>query len=159
MRDKLSLNFKEIIRRELHPYRTILKEGVPIEKLISSISVGTVSGLFPLIGLTSVVCFFLTIARKQNAVIAQTINWLLTPVQLLLIIPFMRLGATLLMREPIKITLKEIINAFSEGVLHGFATVGILHVYAILSWAIIAIPLLIIVQLALPAGIRLLQKF
>lgn len=66
--------------------------GLQPTQLAVSISLGALMGTFPLIGVTSVLCFGLAWVFRLNVVIIQAANWLMSPFQILLIIPFYQLG-------------------------------------------------------------------
>ena len=124
----------------LIPFKIIPRQGISSKKLALSFTIGIVAGSFPVIGLTSVVSLLFLVVLKQNFTIVQAMNWIVAPIQLLLIIPFMRLGAIVLFKDNLSITLGNIIKAFEPGLWEGLKTVGLLHIYAVLGWTIIAIP-------------------
>lgn len=69
--------------------------GLQPAQLAISISLGAFMGTFPLIGVTSVLCFILAWIFRLNIVIIQAANWLMSPLQILLIIPFYQLGKSI----------------------------------------------------------------
>lgn len=129
-----------IKNRVLIPFRIIPREGFTAEKLALSVTIGIVSGLFPVIGFTTLLSLALTAAFRQNLVLVQSINWTLSLFQVLLIIPLMRMGAMLWDRHEIHITLRQIEMAFQPGMLEGLETIGIFHLYGILAWCVLVIP-------------------
>ena len=126
--------------RILIPFRLLPKEGLTPEKIAFSLTIGILSGLFPVIGLTTVISIVLTLLFRQNLLIVQSVQWLLALVQVLLIIPFMRFGAFLLKHDVVHITMKQINDAFQPGVVSGLKTVGLFHLYGIFTWILLAIP-------------------
>lgn len=123
----------------LIPFRLVPKDGLTAEKLALSITIGIISGVFPVLGMTTVLSLILTMVFRQNILVVQSVQWILALFQVLLIIPFMQFGAYLLSQDA-QINLVQINNAFHNGVISGFRTVGIFHLYAILTWIILAIP-------------------
>jgi len=124
----------------LIPFRLVPNEGLTAEKLAFSITIGIVAGLFPVIGTTTVVSVLLTLLFRQNLMIVQAVQWLLGLAQVFLIIPFMQLGAFILNQRGLHITMHQMSIAFAPGFLSGIKTVGVLHLYAIMTWLILAIP-------------------
>jgi uncharacterized protein (DUF2062 family) len=124
----------------LIPFRLVPKEGLTAETLAFSITIGIVAGLFPVIGATTLVSVLLTLLFRQNIMIVQAVQWILGLVQVFLVIPFMQLGAFILNQHSLHITMHQISNAFAPGFLSGIKTVGVLHLYAIMTWSILAIP-------------------
>ncbi len=132
--------FESIRHKILIPFRLVPKEGLSPEKLAFSVTLGIVSGIFPVIGLTTVLSIFLTMLFRQNLLVVQSVQWILALAQVLLIIPFMQFGAYILNVQAFHINLAQINHAFQPGVLSGIKTVGIFHLYGILTWLILVIP-------------------
>jgi uncharacterized protein (DUF2062 family) len=124
----------------LIPFQLIPKEGLSPEKLAFSLTIGIISGVFPVLGATTILSLLLTLLFRQNLLVVQSVQWILALVQILLIIPFIQFGAFLLHQPAIHISIQQISIAFKPGWFSGFRTIGILHLYGILTWAILAIP-------------------
>jgi len=129
-----------IKKRILIPFKIIPREGLTPEKVALSVTIGIVSGLFPVIGFTTLLSLTLTAAFRQNFALVQSVNWLLSLVQVLLIIPLMRMGASLLNQQNVRITLGQMKQAFQSGILDGLQTIGIFHLYGIMAWCITVLP-------------------
>lgn len=129
------------------PLALIRKEGIPSEKLALSVSIGIIGGTFPIIGLASVVCLILTLLFKQNIVIVQVTNYLVYPLQIILLLPLLRIGNSVLASNHIELTLNQIVSAFQIGVLHGINELGIILLYGALAWVVVAGPALLILYL------------
>ncbi len=123
----------------LIPFRLVPKDGLTAEKLALSITIGIISGIFPVIGMTTLLSLLLTMLLRQNLLVVQSVQWILALFQVLLVIPFMQFGAYLLSQDA-HITIAQINHAFQNGVISGIKTVGIFHLYAILTWLILALP-------------------
>ena len=59
------------------------------------ISVGVTGGLFPIPGLTIVVCIILIWLFRLNPVVTQIFNLLVTPLELVMVVPFVKAGEKL----------------------------------------------------------------
>lgn len=129
-----------IVEKFLKPFKLVPKAGLSPKKLALSVTIGIVSGLFPVFGATTLVSLLLTAIFRQNLLIVQSVQWLLAIFQVVLIIPFMRAGAYLLNQPDFLIGIAQIKQAFEPGLLTGIKTLGVYHTYAILSWTIISIP-------------------
>jgi uncharacterized protein (DUF2062 family) len=137
----MSLKIIDSIRNKfLIPFRLLPEEGLTPEKLAFSVTLGIISGIFPVIGMTTLLSVILTMVFRQNLLVVQSVQWILALVQVLLIIPFMQFGAYLLNQNVLLISIGQISHAFQPGMLSGIRTVGILHLYGILTWFILAIP-------------------
>jgi uncharacterized protein (DUF2062 family) len=124
----------------LIPFRLLPAQGLTPHKIAFSVTIGIISGLFPVIGATTLISLLLTALFRQNLLIVQSVQWLLGLFQVLLVIPFMQFGAFLLNQHNIHLSLHQLKLAFQPGFFEGIKTVGIFHLYGILSWTLLAIP-------------------
>jgi uncharacterized protein (DUF2062 family) len=142
----------------LIPFKIIPRHGLSSEKLALSFTIGIIGGVFPVIGLTSIVSLLILMVLKQNFTIVQAMSWLVAPIQLVMILPFMRLGALVLFQDNMSITLGLIIKAFKPGVWEGIKTIGLLHLYGVLGWVIIALPVGVVLYFIFFVLFRFLKK-
>jgi len=136
--------FETFKNKFLVPFRLLPKEGLSAEKLAFSVTLGIVTGIFPVLGTTTTLSILLTLLFRQNILVVQSVQWALAPVQLLLIIPFMKLGAYILQHLVVQVNLAHIKLAFQPGMLAGIKTIGVFHLYGIFTWALLAIPISIL---------------
>ena len=73
----------------------ILRQGVTPTRLAITLAVGLCIGCFPVLGVTTVLCIVVALAFRLNQAAIQVGNYLAFPLQLLLTIPFLRLGERL----------------------------------------------------------------
>jgi uncharacterized protein (DUF2062 family) len=133
--------FRYIKNKILVPFRLVPADGLTAGKLAFSVTIGIVSGLFPVIGTTTLISLLLTMIFRQNLLVVQSVQWMVGIIQVFLIIPFMRFGAYLLSQNKVHISIEQVKLAFQPGILSGLKTIGIFHLYAILTWLIVVIPL------------------
>jgi uncharacterized protein (DUF2062 family) len=74
-------------RRVFAPLIALLAEGVTPRKLAMSLALGIVIGLVPILGVSTALCALAAVALRLTMPAIQLVNYLLTPLQLLLIIP------------------------------------------------------------------------
>lgn len=135
------MNIADSVKHKiLIPFRLVPKDGLSPENLAFSITLGIISGIFPVVGMTTLLSIALTMLFRQNLLIVQSVQWILALVQIMLIIPFMQFGAYILNIHALHISMAQINHAFQPGFLSGIKTVGIFHLYAILTWLILVIP-------------------
>jgi len=130
-----------IKNKVLVPFRLVPANGLSPEKIAFSITIGVLSGIFPVIGLTTILSLILTFLFRQNLFVVQSVQWIMALFQVLLIIPFIQFGAFLLNRQIININIEQIKAAFELGMVEGLKTIGVLHLYGIFAWSIIAVPM------------------
>ena len=82
-------------RRLIAPLLALMRQGVTPRTLALSLALGIMLGLIPVLGVSSALCALAALTWQLNMPAIQLVNYLLTPLQLLLIIPFLRFGPRL----------------------------------------------------------------
>lgn len=120
-----------------------LTQGVAPDKIASTLAIGTACSLFPFLGFTTLLNLGVGIWLRLNQPILQTLNQLLGPVQLLIIVPCIRLGEWIWRAQDSRITLTELLRVFRDAnlgeFLHQFGWAGI---HAFTAW-LLSTPLLV----------------
>lgn len=93
--------FRKHVEKLRHLLVGLLRQGTTPRKLAITCALGVVIGIFPLYGSTTLLCFALAVPLRLNVLLIQAVNYLLTPVQLLLILPFMQSGTWLFGLPPL----------------------------------------------------------
>ncbi len=79
--------------KRINEFRKLLNAGWGSPKSMAlSLTVGVCLALFPVIGMTFLLGLMVTVIFRLNHLIVQSLNFLLAPVQLLLIYPFIKAG-------------------------------------------------------------------
>jgi uncharacterized protein (DUF2062 family) len=145
------------LRRKVRdPLVAELRQGVTPEALATAVATGAALGLLPFLGTTTAACALAGRLARLNHLALQLTNYLLAPVQLLLIIPFVRLGEWLTGAEPVAIDLATVARVFTETPGLFFERFGLAGLHAALAWAVV-VPALawVLRRLLLPAFRRL----
>jgi uncharacterized protein (DUF2062 family) len=82
-----------IYRRCVLPILALLKMGATPRTLAWSIALGMMIGLNPVIGTTTVMCLAAAGCFRLNVVASQIANHAMFPLEVLLVLPFIRLGS------------------------------------------------------------------
>ena len=82
-------------RRLIDPIAALLRQGVTPEKIALSVALGTVLGVFPVLGSTTALCALAALFLQLNLPAIQIVNYFVYPLQIALLIPFFRLGERL----------------------------------------------------------------
>jgi uncharacterized protein (DUF2062 family) len=132
-------------RRLLQPLQRQLVQGVTPRKLAATLAVGTVCSLFPFLGFTSLLNLGVGVALRLNQPLLQGWNQLLGPLQLLLILPYVRAGERLWGAPAGAFSVDAMLESFA-GASWGefFARFGWAGVHAFTAWLVTA-PLLMAV--------------
>lgn len=117
-----------------------LRQGVSPGKLALSVALGVVCGVMPVLGVSTALCAVLAVTLGLNLPAIQLANYLVTPLQLLLIIPQLRFGEWLTRAPRFPITLESGLTLVSQGALDAVKVLGTAIGHASLAWAVLAPP-------------------
>jgi uncharacterized protein (DUF2062 family) len=129
-----------IRRRAIDPLVAILKFGVTPEKIAISLALGIVLGVFPVLGSTTILCAGAAVALGLNLPAIQLINYVMYPVQLMLLIPFMRLGEKLFRMAPLPLSLVEITAMIHADRWQALRALWTTTVHAMAAWLLVSAP-------------------
>ena len=82
-----------------------LAQGISPRRLALTLALGFAIGCIPVIGVPTVLCASIALALRLNQPAIQAANYAAMPLQLALIVPFMRLGSWLIPSRPSAFTL------------------------------------------------------
>jgi uncharacterized protein (DUF2062 family) len=125
-------------RRLVAPLLALLRQGVTPEKLALSVALGTIIAVIPVLGVSTLLCAALALALRLNMPAIQVVNYLLTPVQLVLIIPLLRLGEWLAGAARYPVTLESGLALLSQGVVNAVHVLWVAILHATLGWLVLA---------------------
>lgn len=142
-------------RRVLGPIRAQLTQGVAPDAIARALAVGTVCSIFPFLGFTTLLNLGVGFALRMNQPILQTLNQLLGPVQLVLILVYVRLGEVLWRATDDRFTITELMQAFRDKSLADFVErFGWAGVHAFTAWLLTAPLVLAAVYFAARPALR-----
>jgi len=131
-----------IRRRVIDPILELLRQGVTPEKLALSLAFGLGIGIFPVLGVSTILCTIVALGLRLNLPAIQLVNYLASPLQLALIIPFVRVGEHLLGVSPQPLSISEGFKLMAQGVWHSVIVLWDAIVHAALGWIVLG-PLII----------------
>jgi uncharacterized protein (DUF2062 family) len=124
-----------------------LRQGISPRRLALTLALGFAIGCFPVVGIPTALCALLALALRLNLPAIQAANYLVMPLQLVLIVPFVRLGGWLLASGPNQVTKAGgLLHASPMNLLLGF---GGLAGHAMLAWLVLAVPAVVLMTLTL----------
>ena len=146
-------------RRIINPVSNLLKQGMTPHKLAVTVALGTVVGVVPAIGVTTVMGTALAARFRLNIAATVLISYLMQPLQLLLIIPFARLGIFMFGLQELRFSLDEITGMFKADWLDALSLLWKANLAAVAAWALLAVPIgFFLYLLFLPVLVRVLPK-
>lgn len=131
----------------VEPILVQLKRGITPEKISLSIALGITLGIFPIMGSTSLVCFFFGWLLKLNQGILHLFKTIVYPLQLCLILIFIRLGQQLNGVPLIRFSIPELLTQFKESPAQFASDFGMAALHGIEAWAIAAIILIPLIRM------------
>jgi hypothetical protein len=108
------------------------------QRLALCVAIGVVVGNIPILGVSSILCAAVALAFRLNLPAIQIVQAVMAPTQLLLIIPFVRLGEWLLRAPHQALSIKEGLALISHGVRHAVTVLWDAILHAGFAWILIA---------------------
>jgi uncharacterized protein (DUF2062 family) len=139
-----------IRRRVKHRVAQWLRQGISPRRLALTLALGFAIGCIPVVGLPTLVCAAVALALRLNVPAIQAANYVAMPLQLALIVPFVRLGGrmTAAAPHPNAIALLRLTPLHMAAQLSGLAG------QAMLAWLLVAIPAVLLLTVALTPMLR-----
>lgn len=128
-----------------------LRQGVSPGRLALTLSLGFAIGCIPVVGVPTVVCAALALMLRLNQPAIQAANYAAMPLQVALIVPFVRLGERLFPFTPHRAIATEMLLRSPFGLL---VQMGSFAGQAMLAWLLIAGPAIAVMTLALTVIFR-----
>jgi len=124
-----------------------LRQGISPRRLALTLALGFAIGCIPVVGIPTLVCAALALTLRLNLPAIQAANYAVMPLQLLLIVPFVRLGGWLIAsnrNQPLQA------GTLLHASPHAIATqMGWLAGQALLAWVLIAMPAVLLLTFML----------
>ena len=121
-------------RRMVRPVVDLLRQGITPEKIALSIAMGIALGVTPVLGSTVLLCTLAAIVFRLNLPAIQLVNWLVYPLQLALLVPFLRIGAWMSGGKASEISVEGILELIRTDVFHAVATLWTATMHALVAW-------------------------
>jgi hypothetical protein len=136
-----------------------LLEGISPQRLALTLALGFVLGCIPVVGVPTGLCAMVAIAFRLNLPAIQAANYAAMPFQLALIVPLVRLGAKLTpaVAHPaldLAVLVHSPLHLIEHSSTQILSQIGVLAGQALLAWLLLAIPVVILLTLALTGVLR-----
>ena len=130
------------LRRKVRdPLVAELRQGATPEAVSAAVVVSFAIAINPIIGTTTLGCLVAGRLFRLNHVVMQVVNHSCYPLQILLIVPFVRLGETVTGARHIALTPSAIIEEFNRSFPDFVQKFWMAYVHGLIGW-IITVPLL-----------------
>ncbi len=122
-----------------------LKSGITPQKLALTCALGVIIGILPIWGITTLLCFLVAAIFRVNVVVLQLVHYFVYPIQLLMIIPFIKLGTYLFGINPMPYAIAELQQRFAADFWGELKQVGLALGLGVGVWAVASVPIFIVI--------------
>lgn len=145
-------------RRFVQPLLALLNPETSPERLAWSIAAGLLIGINPLLGTATTLCFAVALALRLNLAASQLANYAVYPLQILLLVPFLRIGSIVFRTAPIPLSRSGLLAAARSHPLELMRGIWQWEWHALVIWAAFSTVLAPPIALALTPLLRRLQR-
>ena len=120
---------------------TLLRDGTRPESISLAIVLGLILGTIPILGSTTLLCTAAALSLRLNIPLIMLVSYFVYPLQLLIYVPLLLLGARLLDPSIATLTLPGVYQMMRSNL---WGTIGRLfwaNLGALLIWGVISIPI------------------
>jgi uncharacterized protein (DUF2062 family) len=133
-----SIHHNWVYRRLVLPILALLRMGASPEKLAWSIAVGLLIGISPILGATTILCLAAAFLFRLNVAASQLGNHVVYPLELILVIPFIRIASRVFHTAPMPLSANDLIHAASTHPVALSRQLWLWEWHAFLLWAVLA---------------------
>ena len=144
-------------RRIVIPILDLLRQGITPEKIALSIALGIALGVTPVLGSTSILCFLAAVVFRLNVPAIQLVNYFVYPLQVALLIPFIRMGEWIFAARPASISVAQILNLIRTDAWSAIATLWTATMHALVAWLAVGSLAALVIYLLLAPALRKLR--
>ena len=141
-------------RRFVAPIAAFLTQGITPDKIASSLAFGIVLGTFPVLGSTTVLCAAAALVFGLNLPAIQLVNYLIYPLQLFLLVPFIRMGEKLFRAAPLQFSITQILSMVRSDLAHAVSTLWLAEAHAMSAWLLIGPPAIFLINFLQSRALR-----
>ena len=119
---------------------TLLKQGLTPKELIQSVIVSGLISIIPILGVSTFMITTISLKSKLNFPLMIALSYLMWPVQILMIIPFIRIGEFIFSISPNHYTVEEIISSFQNSFFQTLSQLSFELLCGLGGWFFTAVP-------------------
>lgn len=115
----------------------LLSQGITPHKIALTLVLGVLLGVMPLIGASTTLCALAALGLGLNLPLIQLVNYLVYPLQILLLIPFVQAGQWLFREPPLPFSLSQIKAMMEAGLWKAIVDLWDYAMHGLVAWLII----------------------
>ncbi len=128
------------MKKHLQKIKSFFKQGTSPQALALSTTIGVMLGLFPVLGITTWLIPLIALRLRLNVALMLALSYLAWPLQILLIIPFLRLGEWIWEMPPFPLSLEKLQASFEASFLGAINEFWEANLCAAGGWLIVMVP-------------------
>jgi uncharacterized protein (DUF2062 family) len=113
-------------------------QGFTPQEISLTVTLGVTLGIFPIFGATTTLCALAGFWLKLNQPVIQLVNYLVSPLQMALILVFVRIGEWIMHAPRVSFSIPELFRKFHESHANFFREFGLTGLHGIIAWLVIA---------------------
>jgi uncharacterized protein (DUF2062 family) len=118
------------------PVLAQLRRGLSPDRIALTIAIGLCIAIIPVVGVTTILSFLAAWALRLNQPIIQAINWSSYALQLMMILPFVRLGEWIFRAPRLGLSVEKFVAMARADLLGTIVAVWPTLWHAVAAWAI-----------------------
>ena len=132
---------KAIFKKAKDKITALLRQGLTPKELSQSIIVSGLISTIPILGVSTFMITTVSIKRKLNLPVMISLSYLMWPVQILMIIPFIRVGEFIFSVPRNHHTAEEIIRSFQNSFFQTLSHLSFELLCGLGGWLLTAVPI------------------
>lgn len=137
---------------------TLFNQGLTPKELSQSVIVSVLISIIPIIGVSTFILTAISLKRKLNLPIMISLSYLMWPIQILLIIPFIRVGEFIFCVPSNHHNLEEITSSFQHSFFKTLGHFSFELLCGFGGWFIITVPISIAIYLMILLFLKTKKK-
>lgn len=115
----------------------LLSQGITPHKIALTVALGVVLGVTPVLGSTTLLCIAAALVFGINLPLIQVVNYLVYPLQLLLLIPFIQAGQWLFRQPPLPFSFAQLTVLLRSRFWQTLAMLWEYTLHGLIAWLIL----------------------
>jgi len=136
----------------------LLRQGSSPEDISLTIALGFTLGTIPVLGSTTLLCAFAALSLRLNIALIMLVNYFAYPIQLLIYIPLLLLGANWLDSSVTSLTLEGVYHMLRSDMWGAIKRLFWANLGGVLIWSCVATPLGFLIYTSTQRIMRNFQK-
>jgi len=136
---------KTLFNKAKDKTRALLKQGLTPRELSQSIIVSGLISIIPILGVSTFMITTVSLKRKLNLPLMISFSYLMWPVQIIMIIPFIRIGEYIFSVPRNQHTVEEIISSFQSSFFQTLSHLSFELLCGLGGWLLTAVPIAMLI--------------